>query len=220
MRAVDAYRHRWSSWPGSRAKSFRACQVLRPRRVARTLAMAHADVLPSATQTASAPGTSFLSRLHGWPARTPADASPTSSRMSAHGLGPMWFAIPSSQGTCTPYSLPVSRRTCVKTHFACTSRKIDLLERAVFNYFQGRKGQTTPQTEIASRFHTASTRSRSRGRREPVIARARDSLQPCPELYFNLPSLAAGAPQAGKVWTFRVHRQLSPDLLRADDIIQ
>jgi hypothetical protein len=29
--------------------------------------------------------------------------------------GPMWFAIPSSQGTCTPYSLPVSRRTRVKT---------------------------------------------------------------------------------------------------------
>src|SRR6516162_6862638 len=162
MRAVGAYRHRWSSWraPGSRAKSLRACQILRPRRVARTLAMAHADVLPSATQTPSAPGTSFLSRLHGWPARTPADASPTSSRMSAHGLGPMWFAIPSSQGTCTPYSLPVARRTCVKTHFACTSRKIDLLERAVFNYFQGRKGQTTPQTEIASRFHTASTLSR------------------------------------------------------------
>ena len=156
MRAVGAYRHRWSSWraPGSRAKSFRACQVLRPRRVARTLAMAHADVLPSATQTASAPGTSFLSRLHGWPARTPADASPTSSRMSAHGLGPMWFAIPSSQGTCTPYSLPVSRRTCVKTHFACTSRKIDLLERAVFNYFQGRKGQTPPNRNSITFSHS------------------------------------------------------------------
>ena len=47
---------------------------------------------------------------------TPADASPTPSRTPAHGLGSMWFAIPSSQGTCTPYSLPVSRRTCVKTH--------------------------------------------------------------------------------------------------------
>jgi hypothetical protein len=89
MRAVGAYRHRRSSWrsPGSRARSVRACQVLRPRRVARALAMAHADVLPSATQTASAPGTSFLSRLNGWPARTPADASPTPSRMPAHGSG-------------------------------------------------------------------------------------------------------------------------------------
>ena len=29
----------------------------------------------------------------------------------AHGSGPMWFATPSSQWTCTTYSLPVSRRT-------------------------------------------------------------------------------------------------------------
>ena len=101
--------------PGSLTKSVRACQVLRPRRVARALAIAHSNVLPSATQTASAPRNSFLSRLNGWPARSPTDASPTSSRMSAHGSGPMWFATPSSQWTCTTYSLPVSRRTCVKT---------------------------------------------------------------------------------------------------------
>ena len=49
-------------------------------------ALAHSDVLPSATQTASTPGTSFLSRLNGWPAHTPADASPTSSRMSARDI--------------------------------------------------------------------------------------------------------------------------------------
>ena len=91
--------------PGSRTRSVHACQVLRPRRVVQALAIAHSDVLPSATQTASAPRNSFLSRLNGWPARTPADASPTSSRMPAHGLGPMWFAIPSSQGTCTPLLL-------------------------------------------------------------------------------------------------------------------
>jgi hypothetical protein len=35
--------------------------------------------------------------------------------MPAHGLGPMWVATPSSQWTCTTYSLPVSRRTCAKT---------------------------------------------------------------------------------------------------------
>jgi hypothetical protein len=40
---------------------------------------------------------------------------PASSRMPAHGSGPMWSAIPSSQWTCTTYSLPVSRRTRVKT---------------------------------------------------------------------------------------------------------
>jgi hypothetical protein len=38
--------------------------------------------------------------------------------MPAHGLGPMWFAIPSSQWTCTTYSLPVSRHTCVKTRLS------------------------------------------------------------------------------------------------------
>src|SRR5262249_42169306 len=77
--------------------------------------LARLDILPSTTQTVSAPGISFLSRLNGWPARSPADASPTSSRMPAHGLGPMWVATPSSQWTCTTYSVPVSRRTCVKT---------------------------------------------------------------------------------------------------------
>jgi hypothetical protein len=82
--------------PGSRTKSLRACQVLRPRRVAQALALALLDILPSATQTALAPGISFLSRLDGWPARSPTDASPTSSRMPAHGSGPMRFAIPSS----------------------------------------------------------------------------------------------------------------------------
>jgi hypothetical protein len=30
-------------------------------------------------------------------------------------LGPMWFATPSSQWTCTIYSLPVSRRTQTPT---------------------------------------------------------------------------------------------------------
>ena len=37
-----------------------------------------------------------LSRLNGWPMRSPADASPPPSRATAHGSGPMWFATPSS----------------------------------------------------------------------------------------------------------------------------
>src|ERR1700719_4563683 len=106
----------------------RACQVLRPRRVAQVLALALLDILPSTTQTASAPGISFLSRLNGCPARSPADASPKSSRMPAHGSGPMWFAIPSSQWTCTTYSLPVSRRTCVKTRKIEKSRECFFLD--------------------------------------------------------------------------------------------
>jgi hypothetical protein len=52
-----------------------------------------------------------ISWLNGWPMLSPADASPTSSRMAAHGLGPMRVATPSSCRTCTNYSLPVSRRT-------------------------------------------------------------------------------------------------------------
>ena len=38
----------------------------------------------------------ILSRLNGWPIGAPADASPPASRPTTHGLGPMWFAIPSS----------------------------------------------------------------------------------------------------------------------------
>jgi hypothetical protein len=49
--------------------------------------------------------------LDGWPIRSPADASQLSSRIAAHGSGPMWVATPSSQWTFTTYSLPVSRRT-------------------------------------------------------------------------------------------------------------
>ena len=37
-----------------------------------------------------------LSRLNGWPAHTPTDASPVPSRTPAHGSGPMRFATPSS----------------------------------------------------------------------------------------------------------------------------
>jgi hypothetical protein len=52
-----------------------------------------------------------LSRLNGWPMHSPVNASPKPSRAPAHDSGPMWIATPSSQGTCTLYSLPVSRRT-------------------------------------------------------------------------------------------------------------
>jgi hypothetical protein len=49
----------------------------------------------------------LLSRLNGWPMRSPTDASPTSSRVPTHGSGPMRIAIPSPWWTCTSYSLPV-----------------------------------------------------------------------------------------------------------------
>src|SRR6266568_5906934 len=71
MRARAAHR----SWPdvgspGSRPRSFCTCQVLRPRRAVRTLRWCVRNVLPSALETASAPG-DWLSRLVGWPNALP-----------------------------------------------------------------------------------------------------------------------------------------------------
>ena len=73
--------------------------------------IAHPAMLPSASLTASAPESIYLSRLYGWPMHSPVNASPRPSRTPAHDLGLMRFATPSSRGTCTPYSMPVSRRT-------------------------------------------------------------------------------------------------------------
>jgi hypothetical protein len=56
------------------------------------------------------PGVLF-SRLNTQPRRTPVNASPKTSRVPAHDSGTVWFATPSLEETCTPYSLPVSRRT-------------------------------------------------------------------------------------------------------------
>src|ERR1700745_3621260 len=46
---------------------------------------------------------------------SPADASTSPSRMPPHGSGPRWLAGPSSWWTRTTYSLPVSRRTQIKS---------------------------------------------------------------------------------------------------------
>ena len=108
--------------PGSRTRSLRTCQVLRPRRAGGALALARAPVSPSAGSNASAPGTTNFSRLDGWPMRTPTDASPTPSRTQTHGSGPMRFAKPSSYWTFTNYSLPVSQRTDPLFHFTLTRR--------------------------------------------------------------------------------------------------
>ena len=73
--------------PGSRAKSVRTCQCLRPRRAVWALALSRPSVLPSVTGTTSAPGMRVLSRLNGWPMRSPVNASPIPSRASAHDFG-------------------------------------------------------------------------------------------------------------------------------------
>src|ERR1700724_238172 len=112
MRTLRAYRH-WSDVgsPGSRARSVRTCQGLRPRRTVRRLAITPPSVLPSASLKASASRGLLLSRLNGWPMRSPTDASSLPLRATTHGSGPMWFATPSSWRACTTYSSPVSRRT-------------------------------------------------------------------------------------------------------------
>jgi hypothetical protein len=53
-------------------------------------------VWPSTFGTVSAPRMTRLSRLNGWPALSPADASPAPLQASAHGSGPMWIATPST----------------------------------------------------------------------------------------------------------------------------
>ena len=73
--------------PGSRTRSVRTCQGLRPRRTGQALALARPSVLPSASITASASEMNNLSRLNGWPMRSPTDASPTPSRMPRTARG-------------------------------------------------------------------------------------------------------------------------------------
>jgi len=53
--------------------------------------IARPPMLPSVSGTASAPRMTSISRLNGWPMRSPTDASPMPSRTTAHGSGPMWF---------------------------------------------------------------------------------------------------------------------------------
>jgi hypothetical protein len=50
------------------------------------LALSHRPLLPSALSSTSASGLG-ISRLNGWPARSPVNASPKPSRVSAHDSG-------------------------------------------------------------------------------------------------------------------------------------
>jgi hypothetical protein len=65
----------------------------------------------------------------------------------------MWIATPSSQWTCTTYSLPVSRRTRVKTRV--TGRQFMNFSRfsAVFGHYRLGKGQKlAPEAPPAGNF--------------------------------------------------------------------
>src|SRR5215211_8599368 len=61
--------------PGSRARSVRACQGLRPRRVEPALALSRQLVLPSAHKKNVGTREASFSRFNGWPACSPVNAS-------------------------------------------------------------------------------------------------------------------------------------------------
>src|SRR5271156_4023316 len=65
-------------------------------------------MLPSAVSNAWASRRAKFRRSVAWPARTPVNASRTSSRTAAHDSGPMWLVRPSSQWTFTICLPPVS----------------------------------------------------------------------------------------------------------------
>jgi hypothetical protein len=97
--------------PGSRTKSLRTCQGLRPRRTERRLAMSSPPISPSAVTKASAPGTiTFRGSMAGLCVPLPT-LRPEPRGSMTHGSGPMRIANPSSQRTFTTYSSQVSRRT-------------------------------------------------------------------------------------------------------------
>ncbi len=97
--------------PGSRPKSVRTCQGLRPRRVRQALAVTHLSALSSVEVNNVGIQVDNRSRLNGGPIRSPTGASPTPSRAPVHGSGATWIANPSSQWTFSTYFLPVSQRT-------------------------------------------------------------------------------------------------------------
>ena len=73
-------------------------------------------VLPSMLRTMSAPGTSFLSRLYGWPMRSPVNASLTPSRMcSCMTRGRCGSLLLQRGGLSPPTLCRFYRRTRVKT---------------------------------------------------------------------------------------------------------
>ena len=69
------------------------------------------------------------------------------------------FVKGKSERTPESVAMAAHGRGCVKTQQKPMLRKIDLSERAVFDYFGCGNGSTTPQIEIGPRFYTASVDS-------------------------------------------------------------
>jgi hypothetical protein len=82
-------------------------QVLRPRGVHRAArANAAGDVAFRLVRRRRHPEV-VISRLNGWPARTPVNASPSPSQTPAHDSGPSRIATPSMSGVLIPFLPPV-----------------------------------------------------------------------------------------------------------------
>jgi hypothetical protein len=64
-------------------------------------------VLPSASVNSVGALKYLISRLNTLPAPTPVNASPPSSRTTAHDSGTSWVATPSTLDSCIPFSMPV-----------------------------------------------------------------------------------------------------------------
>lgn len=73
--------------------------------------VAPSPVWPSTSLNSVGAPDCLISRLNGWPALSPVNASMAPSRTPPHDSGPGWFATPFLCRTFINYSLPVSWRT-------------------------------------------------------------------------------------------------------------
>jgi hypothetical protein len=69
--------------------------------------IAPSSMLPSASHNSVGTPDSLISRLNGWPAGSPVNASAAPSRALPHDSGPGWIATPFLCRTFIDYSLPV-----------------------------------------------------------------------------------------------------------------
>jgi len=74
--------------------------------------MATRPVLPSDVRNRVGTPDASISGLHTRPARTPVNASPSSSRTPTHDSGTVWLATPSPSGTFIHYTSPALPAHC------------------------------------------------------------------------------------------------------------
>lgn len=84
--------------------------------------VAPSSMWPSASLNSVGAPDCLISRLNGWPALSPVNASTTPSRAPPHDSGPGWFAIPYPCRTFINYSPTVSCRTKRLAILPCACR--------------------------------------------------------------------------------------------------